>query len=107
MIEGSLTQDRIWALYQNAADMRDANLLSDVFDFLSDQISAMRKRASESDPKAHQVALTLAQFDGLVKGYNDKAPEGQALSAKKLWLLQSDGDVIDIEEKLLLERKAR
>ncbi len=59
------------------------------------------------------MALVLAQFDGLVQGYNEHADpvrlyvciaailtrnvQTRHLSAETLWLMNSDGDVMDIE----------
>ena len=41
-------------------------------------------------------------MDGLLEGYNARAKPGQTLNKWDIWLMQSDGDILDIGQTSLL-----
>lgn len=111
LLEGFLTATRIRQLFINGKALRDAKQLNNLYsyfevqdDFIRQKYSAAMggaapKSSDEHDQHAYwrQVGLELAQLDGLLDGYNQAVPEAQRLRLCDLWLLNMDGDVIDLE----------
>lgn len=103
-LEGYLSQERIYQHYKLIYDMNDWDLNLDLppitKQFLEDNMKYV-KHSSEAyvDSKFwNEIGLIYKQFEGMVEGYNLKAPEGQKISELGLWFLQSEGDFFDIQE---------
>lgn len=103
-----MTKDRIWQLYQNYAnsqsDFSKPEVRRLVKQFLAENSNWTRMQAAigTANPSTpyysywKQVALLLAQFDGLVSAYNTYQPREKYLTPDDLWLLNSVGDLDDI-----------
>jgi len=102
-LEGSLTHARITQIahFVNHAHSHEKTLA-----FVEQQDAFLRKRVQSVDPKSskpidwywYSVALILAQLDGVLQGHNDHVPsKEQRLTKTQMWLMNSDGDVLDIE----------
>ena len=99
-LEGYLTNDRIRQMFKNARELRNLQLLDKVYGYCEVQDKYLREQARKlggTDKYWNHVGLVLRQLDGLVQGYNDHALEGEKLTAGDLWLLNMDGDVLDVE----------
>ncbi|ELR21430.1 Phospholipase Blike protein, putative [Acanthamoeba castellanii str. Neff] len=79
-LEGAMTQKRIYQQYTNIHSVfwhNATTIPASLQAWLKAQDKWVRDNAAEkraADPYWGQVANVLAQFDGLVKGYNDFAP---------------------------------
>ena len=99
-LEGYLTNDRIRQMFKNAKALRNAQLLDKVYGYIEAQDGYLRAKAKElggADKYWAHVGHVVKQLDGLVQGYNDHCAKGQQLSTGDLWLLNMDGDVLDVE----------
>lgn len=101
-LEGSLTHMR---MHQIIKFIHKQHANPKVMAFLETQDHFLRQRVSSVDPKSpnpedafwYNVALVLAQLDGMLQGYNDNCGKDCQLSKTEIWLMNSDGDVLDIE----------
>jgi hypothetical protein len=102
-VDGYLTQYRIWQRFQLYKDIQNISRHSDFpeiwrtwmdenMKFMRDQISA-----HPDDAYWHDISLVIAQFDGLVRGYQFAAPQEQRLREVDLQIIQSIGDIYDLE----------
>lgn len=98
-LEGYLTNDRIRQMYKNARELRNQQLLGKVYEYMEHQSNYLLSKvaATPGDAYWQHVGHVLTQLKGLVEGYNDHAAEGQKLTAGDIWLLNMDGDVLDVE----------
>jgi hypothetical protein len=101
-LEGFLTQQRIY--------QAKTNLFTDYFGtggapsgqlaaFFSAQLAFVRNGvASYADSNTYwaRMAVIMAQFDGLLAGYNAAAPSGQAVAELDLYVHNSAGDLEDL-----------
>jgi len=102
-LEGAISANRIYQI--SRVVVRNHANHPYTQEFFGEQLSFLRSKAAKVDERAtdsesaywYNVALVLAQFDGLVKGYNDHVDEKRQLSPDAMWLMNSDGDVMDIE----------
>lgn len=100
--EGAATRERIWQLWRVIQHDHDHNA---VLEYLEKQDAFLRQRVehvsyhstSPEDQYWFNVALVVAQLDGLLAGYNEHSPPNERLTVRDLWLMNSDGDVMDIE----------
>ena len=110
LLEGYMTATRIRQLYINDKALREEAQLGSLYSYFEVQDDFIRKkyRAAVSispsssqgqDDHAYwrQVGLELAQLDGMLDGYNMAVPKDQQLTLGDMWLLNMDGDVIDLE----------
>lgn len=101
-IEGAVSAQSIWngwIPYNASTDFNVPNLA----DYVMAQDTWVRTQAKTLAPTSDywaQVALILAQFDGLVKGYSDNAPADQQLSYLDQLYLQLNSEVGDIVQHL-------
>lgn len=99
-LEGALTRERIWDFWTQNYQRKDL-----VYNFMRKQDAYLRQRAKSADPNSsdpeHEynvhVGLTLRQLDGITQGYNDHSPTDEQLSVLDFWLMNNDGDILDIE----------
>ncbi|KAL0217762.1 hypothetical protein RCL1_008611 [Eukaryota sp. TZLM3-RCL] len=104
-LEGRLMFDQIFMHRKNVNHWGNTNYgrINDpaVVSFFQENLKFVRDNvatyASTSSYWAH-VALTMAQFDGFVEGYQAAAPEGHEyyLSELDLWSYQGAGDLFDL-----------
>ena len=114
-LEGYITQASIYNISQNNyadwfSDQESDNHPGPVFDWLEENYEWMKGETarqlqrqgidglSGSPPAAYwtTVDLLTAQFEGMMLGYNQKAPKKERLTREKFLLLNSDGDVESI-----------
>lgn len=115
-LEGYATQERVQQL---ARLVRRNHGHPEIERFLAAQDEYVRAMAGKADPdnldtkdldNAYwlNVALVLAQMDGVLAGHNERASrEEDKLSASDIWLINSDGDMFDIERVARPGRKYR
>ncbi len=110
LLEGFLTATRIRQLFINDKALRDQDQLKNLYSYFEVQDDFIRikyKEAMKTTPKSEdehdshaywrQVGLELAQLDGLLDGYNNGVSSEHKLRLGDMWLLNMDGDVIDLE----------
>jgi len=100
-LEGSLTHERITQISRFIKRMHGHDK---VIEFLGKQDEFLRKKVTTVDPNDpsqaywYNIALVIAQMDGMLAGYNDHTPnKDDRLTRLQMWLMNSDGDVLDIE----------
>lgn len=101
MVEGFLTAGHIHANYLNSLDYVFGNNVSaPALQFLDEQMRWSKKQAQASpqDPLWYHHGLVLAQFDGLLEGYNAAAKQRSLpmLNASALQVLNAVGDLFQI-----------
>lgn len=101
-LEGAMTHDKIWLISKYTNRNHAHSQVRDFFDkqdkFLRSQIANVKLPAhTKEDVYWYNVALVLAQLDGIVEGYNHMATSDKRLSRSQIWLMNSDGDVMDLE----------
>eukprot|EP00943_MAST-04B_sp_MAST-4B-sp1_P006358 g6358.t1 len=110
LLEGFLTATRIRQLFINDKALRDQDQLKNLYSYFEVQDDFIRvkyreamkmKPQNENEHDTHaywrQVGLELAQLDGLLDGYNNGVAAEHKLRLGDMWLLNMDGDVIDLE----------
>eukprot|EP00944_MAST-04C_sp_MAST-4C-sp1_P010669 g10669.t1 len=110
LLEGFLTATRIRQLFINDKALRDQQQLQSLYSYFEVQDDFIRRKYREAmktsptteeehDTHAYwrQVGLELAQLDGLLDGYNNGVSAEHKLRLGDVWLLNMDGDVIDLE----------
>ncbi|XP_053393318.1 phospholipase-B 81-like [Mercenaria mercenaria] len=104
-LEGILTQKRIFQHFQNLNDYFKTKLGNNteaekaVKAFFLDQDIYMRKMIKNNVPDSpywRHMAYILSQYDGLVKGYGDIAPDDMKLSLYAFQVLNGNGDMLDL-----------
>jgi hypothetical protein len=125
LIEGALTHKRIRQLYMNDVALRSAKSLSGLYEYFEEQDTYLRSHRLGHDAGAgesvntdsrggdegaggdedaaywHQVVLIMSQLDGLLDGYNHATSSKEhQLVLGDMWLLNMDGDVIDLERAI-------
>ncbi|KAJ4459867.1 putative Phospholipase B [Paratrimastix pyriformis] len=101
-LEGALTQHRIYQHFQNFWSLLKFDVRPpkpEVLAFLATHWAWVREnvnRRSAEDSYWANVGFTMAQIDGLFRGYNAVAPPAEALTEDQLLLLQSLGDLIEV-----------
>jgi hypothetical protein len=101
-LEGAMTQKRIYQQYTNIHSVfwhNATTIPASLQAWLKAQDKWVRDNAAEKkaeDPYWGQVANVLAQFDGLVKGYNDFAPAAEKLDSLAFSILSGVGDLLDL-----------
>jgi hypothetical protein len=102
-VDGYLTQHRV---YERFLLYKDINNISRSADFppswrswLALNMEYMRREvaANPSDSFWRDIGFVLAQFDGLVLGYQSAAPGLEQLREVDLLVIQSVGDIYDLE----------
>lgn len=99
-LEGALTTDRIWDFWNENYKRKDEvyAFMRRQDTFLRDKIKTVSKTSTDPDDIYwFHVGLTLRQLDGITQGYNDHVPSDQQLSILDFWLMNNDGDILDIE----------
>ena len=103
LVEGALTHARIRQLYINDVSLRSARSLVKLYEYFHIQDQYLRSHAPNGINAAPgslywtHVALEMSQLDGLTDGYNYAAADDSKLVLGDMWLLNMDGDVIDLE----------
>lgn len=118
LIEGALTHKRIRQLYMNDVALRSAKSLRGLYEYFEEQDAYLRSHSSGGEgPSAksqstgegvdedaaywQQVVLIMSQLDGLLDGYNHAiSTKTHRLVLGDMWLLNMDGDVIDLERAI-------
>eukprot|EP00054_Salpingoeca_dolichothecata_P001998 m.21431 g.21431 ORF g.21431 m.21431 type:complete len:539 (-) comp12694_c0_seq1:32-1648(-) len=99
-LEGQLTQKEIFDMYTNMLSVEPVykSPPKNLTDFLDTQFKWVRAQVTErsSDVYWQNVGYIMAQFDGLVAGYGDKAPESEKLSLFAFYYLNGMGDFFDL-----------
>jgi Phospholipase B len=102
-LEAAMTHERIYQLGKMIKDQNEKThpRVMDYFrkqdQFLRSKIATVNPElATDDDRYWYQVALVLAQLDGLVAGYNANCAQTEHLTREDLWLLNSDGDFMDV-----------
>ena len=101
-LEGVLTHEMITDFHSNTKADHD-ELRSELRDFMSTQDDYLRESAKEKgsqDPFWKEIGLTMKQLDGLVEGYNSMVSKESSLDKEEFWILNMDGDVIELETAL-------
>ncbi|CAK8996663.1 Phospholipase B-like protein B, partial [Durusdinium trenchii] len=113
MLEGFLTAVRICQSFKNIMSLRNPALNEERRAFMAAQIASVRRKIASATDQDHEyyanVAMILAQLEGLREGLmlrRKMDPSIKALSFLDLWDLNSDGDVMDIEPSLALQKRA-
>lgn len=107
-VEGWLTHARVWQMVSNAkANLFPGGTLpTAAVLYLDSQLAWARLAAADTNRSGDdavfwgQMAHLLAQFDGLVEGYNTVAPEGRNVSALDLYAVSSGGDLETLQKLL-------
>jgi len=109
-LEGYLTADHIWNHYQNSIVTPSSdftNMTSAFGDWFDQQQVWVEKMISQfggSDPFWEVQGLILDQFNGLVRGYNDKMSKSARMCVQNskymMKFLNTNGDLLDIYSKL-------
>lgn len=118
-LEGSLTAPRVWDIYGAISGALDQKAKPKVFQFIDKQHAfltaqvAAHQREREpaqtdmpvvsSDAYWHNVGLVLAQLEGLRDGYNAHMPADKQLTTTDIWLMNNDGDTLDIERAVVAD----
>jgi len=104
LAEGYLTHKRIRQLYINDVSLRSEDSLVGLYKYFELQDRYLRGHAKKGKDYVkdqsmywHHVTLEMSQLDGLTDGYNYAAKEKDQLVLGDMWLLNMDGDVIDLE----------
>lgn len=100
-LEGALTKERIWQMARVIAHSHHDS----VEPFFKQQESYLRQKMAAVNPTSkdvenaywHNIALVVTQLDGVLAGYNEHVPANQHITMFHLWLMNSDGDIMDIE----------
>ncbi|XP_071797643.1 phospholipase B-like 1 isoform X1 [Asterias amurensis] len=106
MLEGILTSECIYQSYVNMAkfliESQSAEFKTKLSSFLKEQDKWTRQMIDkkQSDPFWQGVGLILAQFDGLVAGYNLVPYQNKSLDLLALSFLNNLGDVLDLQHAL-------
>lgn len=108
LLEGALTQDRVNQFWTSWTSRFRAPMRNKINTFINVQNTYLRERSADrvvseesTDPDSiywHHVGVVLAQLDGMLDGinYNNKNP----ISKEDLWIMNLDGDILDIERAL-------
>lgn len=106
-VDGYLMQYRIWNRWMLQKDILNVprndpfnktwtEWMQANIDYTRDQIAK-----NKDDPYWKSIGLVLSEFDGLVKGYNqavkDNDVPNQEMSEMDFWILQSIGDIYDLQ----------
>jgi len=100
LVEGYLTQRRIRQFANNLRSMRDDSAEEGMRKYFNLQHQYLERKAREAgaeDGFWHHSWLMWKQFEGVVQGYNRHCGEGNELDAFELWLINMDGDNIELE----------
>ena len=115
LLEGAMTHKRIRQLYVNDIALRSPKSLRGLYEYFKEQDTYLRshvhgangpepaKPHDEDEAYWRQVVLIMSQLDGLLDGYNHKSREEHQLVLGDMWLLNMDGDVIDLERAIDLD----
>lgn len=104
-LEAVLTQKRIYQHFENVNDYFESRFGNNtearkaVKNFFMDQDLYMRDMIKNNVPGCpywRHVAYILSQFDGLVKGYQDIAPDDMKLDIYAFQMLNGNGDLLDL-----------
>ncbi|XP_071106196.1 phospholipase B-like 1 [Haliotis cracherodii] len=108
MLEGMFTADRIYQHYQNIHATFFGTKKSSDYEvkarkFLKEQDAWMRQMIKEnpSDALWRHMGYVLAQFDGLVAGYQLTASPKKALDIFAFQVLNGAGDLLDLKNALV------
>jgi hypothetical protein len=100
-LEGYITNDRIWNHYRNmrVRTFKDQDLPANVREYLSLQETWLESNYANSpnDPILLNAYLTLAQFNGLRKAYNDHSVPERNIETVQFHVITSFGDLFDIK----------
>lgn len=108
LLEGYLTHRRIRDMAANIAsthDKRAEDGLRRYFQLQRDYLDSKARevhdgKVDDSSGFWHHAGLVWRQFEGVVKGYNRYCGEGNELDAFQIWLLNMDGDNIELEQAI-------
>lgn len=104
-LEGALTHEQIFqfATTLDAIDPMDGNVTR--FMEVNLEWTCTQVTLYPNDPYWVQVGLVLAQYDGLVAGYNQHS--SQPLSGMALLLVTADADTDDVKNAVHVSRRKR
>jgi len=100
-LEGYLTAESIWNVYQNFQFrmLKNKPPAPELVAWLKQQLAwtrSMVQQFSRTDSYWAQVSLLMAQFDGMLVGYRDAGLKDKPLGSMEFYLFQSSGDLYDI-----------
>ena len=76
--------------------------------YLRDKSEKVPEDATDPDQVYwHHVGVVLAQFDGMLDGFNARAPADKRLRMEDLWIMNLDGDILDIERAVRYESRSK
>jgi len=103
-LEGYLTRHQILAFHENTKADHES-IHDPLRKFMTTQDTYLRDqvKANKGDVFWIQVNLVLQQLDGIIKGYNENMEVSERLDLEELWIINMDGDLIELENAL--ERK--
>eukprot|EP01087_Luapelamoeba_hula_P019299 TRINITY_DN6372_c0_g2_i1.p1 TRINITY_DN6372_c0_g2~~TRINITY_DN6372_c0_g2_i1.p1 ORF type:complete len:537 (+),score=65.67 TRINITY_DN6372_c0_g2_i1:23-1612(+) len=108
MLEGALTAHRIYPHFLNINTFFFGNSSAAVPTVLKNWLNAQDKWAranaaakNATDPYWGLVGGVLAQFDGLVAGYQAVAPKNETLPAMAFTILNGVGDLLDLKSAFI------
>lgn len=104
-LEGALTRQRMFQFWRSWSNRYSPDVQQKVDQFIVLQDNYLRRKsdgveedsASTTDTYWHHVGVVLSQFDGMLDGYNLQSPESEKMRMEDLWLMNLDGDILDIE----------
>ncbi|KAL0229808.1 hypothetical protein PCE1_003372 [Barthelona sp. PCE] len=102
-MEGFALCTGIWDHYNNLEKLLhlkwDSPTDSRVNNWLPQNLAWVRQEASKMSGIStywYQASLTLAQFEGIVEGYNAAADDDKKLTEKQIWAYMAAGDLLDL-----------
>ena len=102
-VDGYLMSERIWNRWMLQKDIlnitREENFPDTWTSWLQENIDYTRNQVKQNVNDSYwiSVGLILNQFDGLHDGYNKAASSDRQMSEMDFWILQSVGDIYDLE----------
>ncbi|KAH0786051.1 Laminin A family protein [Histomonas meleagridis] len=103
-VDGYLTQKRIYERFMLYKDInkieREAEFPNSWTTWLRENINYVYNSVESNPNDSYWISmgLILKQFEGYAAGYNATAPENQSMDMLDLWIINSCGDIYDLEE---------
>lgn len=112
-LEGFLTQELTWQFWTTLGQYSD-DKKAQLYNYMQSHDDWLRLMTKDVKPDAASgddlywlcVQLVLDQLDGFLAGYNAHASSDQQLTLIDFWLMNNDGDILDIERAMDKEKVA-